>query len=213
MKKIAILFLLSLSVNALAQADSVSKLSSIYIEKAPILYRGINNQIKIVVDNAKSFTANAFGLQKIDDSGNYEYNVTGVSGTTATINIDIVLNNGEHKNEQHHFEVRAIDFPYIKIGSTKFTSGTTVVLSEEELKNKFEFDYPIIQVNKTNITGFEIEIPGQKTEIIKGDTFTPEIIKKINALRNGSKIKINIQYYFKGAENYSLKNVYFYLIK
>jgi len=213
MKKITVLLFLFLSATSLAQADSVSKLSSVYIEKASVLYRGISNQVKIIVNDAKSFTATAYGLKKIDDNANYEYNVTAVSGTLATIDIDIILNNGEHKKEQHSFEIRLIDFPFIKIGKTKFTMGTTVVLSKEDLGNKFEFDYPVIQINKTNITGFEIEIPGQKTEVIKGDKFTPEIIKKIGSLKNGTKIKVDIQYHFKGAENYTLKDVYFYLLK
>jgi hypothetical protein len=213
MKNILTIFLLHLSVSGLAQNDSMPKLSSVYIEKAPVLYRGITNHIRITVNGVKSFTANAFGLTKTDSNGNYEYNVTGVSGTLATVDIDIILNNGEHKKEQHHFEIRPVDFPYIKIGNTKFTIGTTVVLSEQDLKNKFEFEFPIVQVNKINITGFEVEFPGPKIQIISGDTLSPEVIKKINSLKNGAKIKIRIKYYFKGMKNYTLKDIYFNLLK
>ncbi|MES2485685.1 MAG: hypothetical protein V4581_07020 [Bacteroidota bacterium] len=212
MKKILTIFFLCLSATALAQADSVSQLSSVYIEKAPVLYREINNPVKIIVNNAKSFTATAFGLKKIDDNGNYEYNVTSVSGTLATIDIDIILNNGEHKKEQHSFEIRLMDFPFIKIGNTKFTTGTTVVLSKKDLNNKFEFDYPIIQTNKTSITGLEIELANKKVEVIKGDILTPEVIRKINSFKNGSRIRIDIKYYFKGMENYTVKDIYFYLV-
>jgi hypothetical protein len=213
MKKIAVLLFLYLSANALAQTDSIQKFSVVSLENRRILYRGITNTIKILVNNAKSFTATAPGLKKTDDNGNYEFNVTAVAGRTVTVDIDILLNNGEHSKEQYLFEIRGIDFPYIKIGDTKFTSGTTVVLSEEELKNKFEFDYPVTQFNKTSIIGFWIQWPDKKSEKIDGSIITPEIIKKINSLKNGTMIRVDIRYYFKGAENYSLKPVYFYLLK
>jgi hypothetical protein len=212
MKTLIALLFFCLSANALAQVDSISKFSVISIENRSILYRGITNPVKILVNNAKSFTATAPGLKQIDDSGNYEFNVTGVSGTTLTVDIDIILNNGEHKKEQHFFEIREIDFPYIKIGNIKFTTGTTIVLSEQDLEKKIEFDYPVIQFNKISIVGFEIGWP-ENTVIASGDKFTPEVIKKFNSLPNGTRVKINIKYYFKGAENYTLKDVYFYLLK
>ena len=67
--------ILLFSISAFAQSDSISRanISVVSAEKLNVVYRGIDNPIKIAVPGAKSFIATAkdSALVKIDNLGNY----------------------------------------------------------------------------------------------------------------------------------------------
>jgi len=92
-------------------------LSLISLEKGNIVYRGINNPLKIAVPGAKSFTATAAGLTKIDDKGNYNFTVTAIPGDSVTIKLDIIMAHKKVIHEQKVFEIRDIPNLHATIGN------------------------------------------------------------------------------------------------
>ena len=109
------IILLFITFNTFAQSDSISRqnLSVVSAEKVNIVYRGINNPIKIAVPGAKSFTAMAPGLQKIDDNGNYILN-TG-EGKEVIVSIDAVMQDDTVKHEEKVFRIFGLSRPAARI--------------------------------------------------------------------------------------------------
>jgi hypothetical protein len=124
------------TVLGFAQNDSIRQqnMSVVSLELAHILYRGISNPIKIAVPDAKSFTATAPGLEKLDNLGNYLFNVTSLAGTEVTLSIVILLNDGSYKAEKQVFEIRDISRPFVVINGNCLVKDSTIGLTKQEFK-------------------------------------------------------------------------------
>ena len=183
--------LLFLPLVSFAQAESNTNISVISSERTSILYRGFHNPIKIAVPNAKSFTATAQGLTKIDSLGNYDFNVTGVSGNEATIKIKAVMNDGNTLNESKTFEVRDIKHQLARINGEN-CSGCIVVMTKEKLRNAvitISLGDPSFDSRQT-VNSFEIYIPKAQNIVIEGNIITEKAFKYIDNLEPGDELFI-----------------------
>lgn len=202
--------LLLLPLVSFAQAENNTNISVISSERTSILYRGINNPIKIAVPNAKSFTASASGLTKIDSLGNYDFNVTGISGNEATIKIKAVMNDDSTLNESKIFEVRDVKGP-IGLINGENCYNCIVLLTKEELRKGVislgvNFPRNHQDIDET-VTYFEIYFPKQKGFIVEGNTMNNKALKYIDQLKTGDIVEIPaIHYKFPGSENYRLRD-------
>ncbi|MBY8961475.1 hypothetical protein KJK34_01795 [Flavobacterium sp. D11R37] len=210
MKKILILLLL-LSLYTFAQTDN--NISVISSERTSILFRGIENPIKIAVPGAISFTASAHGLIKQDSIGNYNFNVTGISGDTATITIKAIMPENKTLTETKTFEVRDIKGP-IGLINGQNCYNCIVLMTKEELRNAIitisfnDFVRDKEDIKET-INSFEVYFPKDKGFIVQGNTMDETAIDHINRLKIGNIVKISgISYRFPGSENYRLRDVY-----
>ncbi len=207
MKSIIVLFTLTISLIASAQEK---KYATIAMPGRYITYRGINNPIKIAVPEAKSFTANGIVLDKVDDEGNYLLKVTTIYQDTVSVNIDIVLNDGQHKIEKQLFEVRDFRAPLIEFDDKLYSSGTVVGIERKRLKeNSFEQVFPF-STSKENVFIREIIVYSDKWKqgiLNQGNKFNSETLNKIAKLKDGSIVHIAIIYNVKGAENYKLPDL------
>ena len=170
------------------------------------------NPIKIAVPGAKSFTANAHGLTKIDSIGNYDFNVTAISGKTAVINIEAVMQDNTILKESKVFEIRDIIGPLGLINGQN-CYNCIVLLTKEELRNGvisigFNFERNTKDIKET-ITHFEIYFPKHKGLLVEGNTMDDKALKYIDQLKTGDTVKISAIYYkFPGSENYRLRDVH-----
>jgi len=90
------------------QNDTISVMktsnsSVVSADKMNVVYRGLPNPISIAVSNCKSFTATGNGLFKNKD-GTYQL-VPGI-GLETVITIEIILNDGSIKKEEHKFRIK-----------------------------------------------------------------------------------------------------------
>jgi len=120
------------SITTYAQSDSISRtnISVISAEKLNVVYRGIDNPIKIAVPGAKSFTATAkdSALVKIDDLGNYR--LTAGSGTEIKINIDAIMQDNSTLHEEKTFRIMGLPAP---IGTLNDDSKGSFMMTKEML--------------------------------------------------------------------------------
>jgi hypothetical protein len=210
MKKILILLLL-LPVLNYAQSDS--NISVISSERTSILFRGIQNPIKIAVPGAISFTASAHGLIKLDSIGNYNFNVTGISGDKATITIKAIMPENKILTETKTFEVWDLKGPIGLINGQNCYNCIVLMTKEELRKSIITIGYGDYLRNRENIketiSSFEVYFPKDKGFIVKGNTMDDTAIDHINRLKIGNIVKISgISYRFPGSENYRLRDVY-----
>ena len=130
MKQTFLIVLLLAFNNGLSQEADISVIS---VEKANIVYRGINNPIKIAVPGAKSYTVTSNGkLTKKDSLGNYLFNATGTQGKVAKIYIEAIMKNGSFVKEEKQFELREI--PRRKANITGAFTNKVYEMTFEELE-------------------------------------------------------------------------------
>ena len=200
MKKIVILFLMSLS--GYAQQDSVAvakpKISVISADKMNILYRGLPNPVSIAVNNAKSFKIKGQDISK-GDNGNYI--IKPRSGNEAKISLDIETSDSTKVVEEHIFRVKSLPTAALLVNQKGCLNTDCIVeIPGAELLNAevsikfidFFLDHTIsitgFRLYLTNTNGDTLasfDITGNKIpqdvydEIIKNDKANLIIIHKI----------------------------------
>lgn len=149
MKKLFILFVLS-SFYSFSQ-DSLNvqkpKLSVIELEKIKVVYRGIENPIKIAVPKiVKSFIVSGPGVSTTDIIG--KYNVRPGSGNELIIKVEMTLHDNSVVVEEHVYKIKGLPIPIGTINNEYATKGY-LEFTKTELKNAiirtklvdFAFDY------------------------------------------------------------------------
>ncbi|WP_297333894.1 GldM family protein [Flavobacterium sp.] len=198
MKKILILLLL-LSLYTFAQTDiNISVISS---ERGNILYRGIPNPIKIAVPGAMSFSAEGPGLKKVDDNGNFSFNVSTISSDTVALLISAKMPNDSIIKESKIFVVRDISRLITLINGRQATSGIgIVIMSKKELKTaviSLTLKDPYLD-SLLSVTRFEMYMPKTPGIRVEGNTVNKNASDYIDRLKPDDEVFItNISFDFK----------------
>ena len=175
-----------------AQVDK--NISVISVEKASIIYRGIENPIKIGVPGAKSFTATSTNgnLKRIDSIGNYHWNVTSAVGTKGIIKIDAVMLDGSTRQEEKVFEVKPIALMKTVINGQN-CSGCVVEMTRDALSTAIisvKVDDYYLNDSQLAIKSFELYTPKNESMLIYGDKLDSISIDSLDTFPIGSEIKI-----------------------
>jgi len=179
-------FLLLLPVAALSQNISV-----VSAEKMNVVYRGVDNPIKIAVPGAKSFIATATGMRATDEAG--KYLIAPGPGLEVKVAIEAIMEDGTTLHEEKVFRIKG--FPPL-LGSINGDScyECTFSLSKPELANStIEVKIPdfLFFDNGFTVLSFDINISDKKIIKVDGNKMNSEAIKEINKLKVGSKIHID----------------------
>ena len=193
--------ILLFSISAFAQSDSISRtnISVVSAEKLNVVYRGIDNPIKIAVPGAKSFIATAkdSALVKIDNLGNFKLRAG--SETEIKIKIDAIMQDNSTLHEEKVFRILGLPAPTGLINGEN-CEICTVNLSKEELANAIISvgikDFPFIDRNSDFFVARSFVIIINEKEIpVEGNKISIKALKTINKLKSGAILIIdNIKY-------------------
>ena len=187
--------ILLFSISAFAQSDSIScnNISVVSAERLNVVYRGIDNPIKIVVPGAKSFTATAkdSALVKIDNLGNHTLRAG--SGTEMKIYIDAIMKDNSTLHEEKVFRIKGLSRPEGLINDIGQISGYPIKITKEELSKAtinlgmqdFLFNVNLI------VTRFTLFLPDKTKILIEGNAMNDEAIKAIKKLNIKSLVVID----------------------
>jgi len=181
-------FLLLLPVAALSQNISV-----VSAEKMNVVYRGIDNPIKIAVPGAKSFTATAPGMRTTDEPG--KYLIAPGPGLEAKVAIEAQMEDGTTLHEEKVFRIKGLPSPTGTINGYN-SDGGVLGLSKNELISGLigmEMHDFLFEV-KFSVTSFSIGFPGRKrmkTIYIEGNLMNDEATKAISKLKSGDLVLIS----------------------
>ena len=122
-----------ISISAFAQSDSISRnnISVVSAERLNVVYRGIDNPIKIAVPGAESFIASAPGLKKGTGEGNYILNPG--SGNEVTITIVGKMTEGKLLTEKKVFRIKGLPAPAGIINNMLPNDDQPIRMTKDEL--------------------------------------------------------------------------------
>ncbi|KGO88739.1 hypothetical protein Q765_02245 [Flavobacterium rivuli WB 3.3-2 = DSM 21788] len=189
--------ILLFSISAFAQSDSISRanISVVSAERLNIVYRGIDNPIKIAVPGAVSFIATAkdSALVKIDNLGNYTLRAG--SGSKMKIYIDAIMQDNSTLHEEKVFRILGLPAPTGLINGEN-CEICTVNLSKEELANAIISvgikDFSFIDRNSDFFVARSFVIIINEKEIpVEGNKISIKALKTINKLKSGSILIID----------------------
>lgn len=173
--------------------DTVVKKSFVINTKANIVYRGIQNPVKIIVPDAKYFSATGLGLEKKSENG--DYTLSPGIGKDVKIFLDITLNDGSKLQEEQSFKI--LNIPRI---IAKFNEQNCVKcvfeLSKKEIENGIiEIEIPFFIYNLDidsllKVESFELILPKKKL-LIYGNRLDQFAIEAIGKLKKGTVIYIS----------------------
>lgn len=164
--------------------------ATISADKMNSVYRGVENPMTIsfagIPDN--DVTATAPGLRKGSKPGQYNWNVTTISGTEAVVNVSGKLPDGKTVSSKKVFKVRDIPQPTATLrGKTNSSKGRAQDLAVSTVNVTFpDFVFDIT----VNVVSFELYVPGNAGMIVQGDRFDARAQAAINKARRGDVITI-----------------------
>lgn len=163
-------------------------ISVVSAERINIVYRGIPNPIKIAVPGAKSFTATAPGLVKLDSHGNYK--LSPGSGNEVIINIEAQMEDGFVIHEEKVFRIMGLRRP---LASLYGNDSGYITLTKQELINA-EIDIStgdfLFDIN-FKVYDFVLMIPDKKEIKVDGSKMSTEAINAIKKVKNGTIILLD----------------------
>ena len=181
--------------------------ATISADKMNSVYRGVENPMTIsfagISDN--NVKASAQGLKPSGKAGKYNWNVTGVSGTKATINVTGKLPDGTTVSSKKEFNVRDIPAPAASIrGKVNSSKGRAQDLAVSTVNVVFQ-DF-VYELN-VNVVSFELYVPGSPGMIVQGNKFDGRAQAAINKARRGDQITITaIKTKLVGNTTYRIKD-------
>lgn len=211
-----LLFVLSLSTFA-QQIETASMPENIAQEKravvavtdANIIYRGIENKINIAVAgiDASKVTVSAPGIfRNVGQSGEYSWNVIGVTGDRVKLSIVYKLPDGHSKIEHKEFEIRHLKPLRSQINGYG-AEGCIVQQTIEQLKDakiSVITDDAIIGFRNIYVKSFVIGWDGN-SHIIDGDTIPDKVYKEIIKQKPGTIFSITAIQFTTQATVYACK--------
>ena len=179
--------------------------ATISADKMNSVYRGVDNPMTVsfagISDN--NVTANAAGsFRKGTGSGKYNWNVTGVSGTTAVINVSGKLPDGSSVNSKKTFNVRPIPAPVPELrGKRTSAKGNKNDLASSTINVAFpDFVFDV----QTNVKSFEVFVSGSGTMVCQGNRFSAQALAAIAKSKRGDIVVISrIETSIVGAAGYT----------
>ena len=192
-----VLLILWFSINNFTTKKEVTESVAIKVEiyttfnDQHIVYRGIQNPIRIKIENNLPYQATGDGLVKIDDLGNY--NLAPRSGKETTITVTgNDLNNTPFKITTK-FEIKNISSGISQFNG-KYCEKCELELTKKELsQGVVSYNFPDLLIDglKTEIISFKIKLPGQPTKKVFGNKINSSaLIKEILKAKRGSQIQL-----------------------
>jgi len=186
------LLILLLSFCAFAQTDSINRtnISLISAERLNVVYRGIDNPIKIAVPGAVSFAVSAPGIKRGTGQGNYILNPG--QGNEVNVMISATMPDGKLISEEKVFKVRAHPVKVPTINGEHCENCIHQISKNQLTTLKIGYvlfpDCPIYDIGE--VTSFDMHIPGYKMIHVSGNKFDSENLKLLNQQKSGTKIII-----------------------
>ena len=191
-----ILFLL-FSLSIYAQDTIPASKSVIALDKMNVVYRGILNPISIAVNDVKSYKIYGNSVSKNEDG---TYVISPGSGNIAKVFIEIENFDSSKLVEEHVFRVINASAPIGTINGYYSNRGD-LLFTLNELKTAIVgINFLEFFGNEIEVTQFNLKVPKQQTIVVRGNTFTEEII---NLLEKSKKNDVIIISNIKG--NYTRK--------
>jgi len=185
MRYILIFFLISLK--CFPQDNNISVISA---EKVNIVYRSIANPIKIAVPGAKSFSATAPGLTKIDENGNYT--LSPGAGTEVKVIVAAVMEDGNTIIEGKVFRILQIPGVFITINGDSCGSCIYAVTKEQLLNMEIGYVIPDVYfIEPGKAVGFDIKITGFENISVEGSKMNEKAKMAIRKSKVGDSIVIS----------------------
>lgn len=195
MKKLILFLLFHLT----AYAQNYSNVSVVSAERMNIVYRGIDNPIKIAVPGSKSFTATAPGLVA-DSLYNGNYHLRAGSGNEVKVIIDAVMQDGKTLHEEKVFVIKGLprlmatlngsncESCIVTIDRSELDSATVEIAAPELFFIDFKSDY-------FKVESFDILFENNEIINVNGNQLDQHALKKIKKLKDGSYFTIiNVRY-------------------
>ncbi|AWH85998.1 hypothetical protein HYN59_13160 [Flavobacterium album] len=189
--KLTILLLMFLPLTAVSQ--TTQNISVVSAERLNVVYRGIDNPVKIAVPGARSFTATAPGMRETEIPGNYIINPG--SGLEVNVIIEAVMNDDSIIKEVKSFRIKGLHRPMATINGYNSTDDTAG-LSKKELANAIiglDMGDFLFETN-FNVKSFTVSFPEKKNMEpieIEGNKMNQKAIEAINKLRSGDFVLIS----------------------
>jgi len=183
-RKISLL-LLFFSLSFYGQNDTISvvrtsNIAVVSVDKMNVVYRGLQNLISIAVPDCKSFSATGNGLYKYAEG---KYQLIPGAGLESIITLDIILNDGSTKKEEHKFRIKSL--PKLSGAINGLTCNQSVILMcKEELKKAIiSIDLPkdFLYELKFKLEQFVVKI-GDSSTVINGTKFNKKVLDIIDKL-------------------------------
>ena len=178
--------------------------ATISADKMNSVYRGVDNPMTVSFAGISSDKVKATApgnWRSTGNDGKYNWNVTGVSGTKASINVTATLPDGKTVTDKKEFIVRSIPAPAPMLrGKTNSMRGNKNDLASSTIGISFEdFVFDI----KSTVKSFEVYVPGAPAIICQGNRFSPAALAAIEKTRRGDRVVIGqIQITIDGAPGY-----------
>jgi hypothetical protein len=183
-----ILFLL-FSLSIYGQDTIPVTKSVIALDKMNVVYRGVENQISIAVNNAKSYVIYGNGVSKNKEG---KYVIKPISGNETKVFVEIENFDGSKVIEEHVFRIVNIPMHETTINGNYSTFRSSLEFKIEELVDA-EIGVKFIDCFfiTCEVTQFNLKVGSYPTIVISGNKITPEALELIKKARKKDIIIIN----------------------
>jgi gliding motility-associated protein GldM len=168
------------------------KEATISADKMNSVYRGVNNPMTVSFAGISADKVSASGpgsFNKGSGAGQYNWNVTGVTGNKATIVVTGKMDGGKTVSSKKEFNVRPIPAPVPTVrGKQSSAKGNKNDLSSSTIGVAFpDFVFDI----SVDVVSFEVFIPGSPIIICQGNRFNGAALAAIGKAKRGDAVTIN----------------------
>lgn len=166
--------------------------ATISADKMNSVYRGVDNPMTVsfagIPDNDVKATAPG-AWRSAGKAGKYNWNVTGVTGTTAKIAVTAKLPDGKTVTDMKEFNVRPIPAPVPELrGKRTSAKGNKNDLSSSTINVVFpDFVFDV----RTTVKSFEVFVSGSGTMVCQGNRFSAQALAAIGKAKRGDVVVIS----------------------
>jgi len=179
--------------------------ATISADKMNSVYRGVDNPMTVsfagIPDNAVTASASGGNFRKGSKSGQYNWNVSSASGTTAVVSVTGKMSDGKSVTSKKTFNVRPIPAPVPSLrGKAGSGKGNKNDLSSSTIAIAFpDFVFDV----QTSVKSFEVYVPGSPAMIVQGNRFDAKALAAIAKTKRGDVVTINnVEFDLVGAGGY-----------
>jgi hypothetical protein len=193
------IFYFFLIISGAVSAQAKSNISVISAEELNVVYRGVDNPIKIAVPGVdqNKINVSAPGLRKTEGEGNYI--ITPGAGREVMIYLVYTMEDGTKKSERKPFKILDLP-PVMGIINGHNCSKCIVQLTKEELLKaiiQVKIEDFLFDLGDSNIVkSFTVVLPDKKQIIVEGNVFNHNAQQEIQKLKTNQILNItDIIYY------------------